>query len=82
MSNPSDGMFDGSRLLTPAEAGLYLGLSPSTLAKKRVLGVDSPAYVQSVRNGLVRYRMRDLVAWSEDRLKRSTSDGDAPQRRG
>lgn len=67
-------------VLTPKEAAAYVGLSASTLAKKRVTGLDSPPYVQSVPNGVVRYRVSDLDDWMEARVLRSTSDRTSPSR--
>jgi hypothetical protein len=67
-------------LLTPAEAGAELGLSPNTLSKWRVQG-RGPAFVKlgdgggaSGRGVAVRYRLSVVRAWVESHARRSTSD--------
>lgn len=50
-------------LMDTAGEAEYLGLSPSTLAKKRLSG-DGPTFVYlGGRNASVRYRLDDLNAW-------------------
>lgn len=64
-------------LLTPAEAGEFLALSPSWLAKLRLTG-DGPQFIKIGRR--VRYRTADLIRWAEAGLCKSTSGGSpAPQ---
>lgn len=63
-----------NRLLSTAEAAAYVGLAASTLEKRRVTGLDSPPFVQSVARGSVRYRLRDLEVWLEARTFRNTSE--------
>jgi hypothetical protein len=53
-------------------AALYLGLSPRTLEKWRLLG-QGPSYVKRGRRCL--YRLEDLDAWAEEGRTRSTSSG-------
>lgn len=69
----AQGVGDGP-VLTTEQAARYVGLSASTLAKKRVTGINSPPYVQAVRNGAVRYRTRDLDAWMDARTYSNTSE--------
>ena len=57
--------------LTTKEAAAWLGLAPDTLEKWRVKG-GGPPYRKHGR--YVRYHLEDLVAWSEARRRRSTSD--------
>jgi hypothetical protein len=59
--------------LNTREAAAWLGLTKNTLEKMRVFGVG-PLYRKHGR--YVRYHMEDLVAWSESRKRRSTSDAD------
>ena len=60
-----------SALYTTALAAQYLGLSTSTLEKWRVTGTG-PAYRKHGRR--VVYRKRELDAWSDSQLRRSTSE--------
>ncbi len=60
--------------LTPRAAAIYLGTSPSTLAKLRLFG-DGPPFTRIGR--AVRYRRRDLDAWMAARLVTSVSHGRA-----
>jgi len=62
---------DADALLFTAEAAYIAGLSPRTLEKLRVAGGACP-YVSLGR--AVRYRRRDLLAWIEGKVRRSTSD--------
>ena len=60
------------RLITEAEAAKILGYTRRALQNWRVRG-GGPVFVRvSARS--VRYRRRDLIAWAESRLARSTSD--------
>ncbi len=59
--------------LNTREAAAWLGLTKNTLEKMRVFGAG-PLYRKHGR--YVRYHMEDLVAWSESRKRRSTSDAD------
>lgn len=59
------------RLLTTQEAAERLGLSASTLAKLRLSG-EGPRYRKLTR--AVRYAEADLQAWSDARIRASTSD--------
>lgn len=58
-------------LLTTGQAAKLLGISSSSLCKRRVLG-DSPPFLKLGRS--VRYQKGDLFEWARLRLKRSTSD--------
>jgi hypothetical protein len=64
----------GSPFLTTVQAADYVGLSPRTLEKMRVLG-GGPRYRKHGR--YVRYHIDDLNAWSSSRTHDSTSDGAA-----
>lgn len=59
-------------LLTERQAAAFLGYKVKTLQKWRVTG-EGPVYI-SVSRRSVRYRRRDLIAWVNARLRRSTSD--------
>lgn len=60
------------RLLTVEQAAAFLNLRPRTLNKWRVIG-GGPAYI-AISNRAIRYRRRELVAWANERWRRSTSD--------
>jgi excisionase family DNA binding protein len=59
------------RLINEIEASDYLGLSERTLQKWRVVG-GGPRFVK-ISGRMIRYRRRDLNAWSEARLRANTS---------
>jgi hypothetical protein len=63
------------RLLTPAQAGQVVNLSPATLARRRMLG-GGPPFIKfgSSRQASIRYRKSDLDKWVEQSLRTSTSD--------
>ncbi len=60
------------RLITEREAAEFLGYSQKALQKWRCEG-GGPRFVRVSRRS-IRYRRRDLIAWAEERLRRSTSD--------
>lgn len=62
-------------LLRPPEAARYLGLSASTLAKKRLDG-SGPRFCK-ITSRLVAYRMSELCSFVENRMRSSTSDSGA-----
>ena len=57
--------------LETRDAAVYLGLSPSTLTKRRVNGSGSD-FVKLGRRVL--YRRQDLDKWLDSNVRRSTSD--------
>ncbi len=57
-------------LLTTEKAATRLGLSPSTLMKKRNTGHDPIPYLKLGRS--VRYRPADLEAWASAHSQTST----------
>jgi len=59
------------RLLNEREAAAFLGYSVRCLQNWRLRG-GGPMYVKAKRS--VRYRGRDLLAWVEGNLRRTTSD--------
>ena len=61
-----------SEYMTPKEAAEYLRSSPSTLAKRRLAGGDSPPFTRI--GAAIRYRKSDLDAWMAASVRRSTSD--------
>ena len=63
---------EGERLLTTAEANVFLRRAKGFLEKRRTSGVDSPPFIQAVKNGPVRYRVADLLAWEEARMRTCT----------
>lgn len=66
------------RLLTSAAAAERLGISRRTLEAWRSRG-GGPRFVAHSRR-LVRYRIADLDAWIDERLRSSSSDGGRPPR--
>jgi len=60
-----------ARRLASAEAAQYLGISASTLSKRRVFG-GGPRYLKLGRR--VVYDVRDLDKWLEAHRRASTSD--------
>lgn len=62
----------GDRILRLVEATAYLGLSVSTLAKRRMRG-EPPRFVK-LTNKLVGYRLSDCEAYLVARRRVSTSD--------
>ena len=63
------------RILRTPEAAQYLGLSPSTLEKKR-LDASGPAYFQ-LGGRAVGYDKAELDAWIDRQRRTSTSDSSA-----
>lgn len=61
------------RLMTPRQTADFLGLSESTLAKKR-LTKEGPPYIKM--GGTVRYRRSDLETFVERSVRRSTHKHD------
>ena len=59
-------------VLRPAAAAAYIGLTQSTLAKRRLRG-DGPVFVKLGAKA-VGYRLEDLDAWLAENVRRSTSD--------
>ena len=59
------------RTLSTPEAANYIGLSKSTLSKRRVFG-GGPKYLKLGRR--VVYDVRDLDAWLDASRRASTSD--------
>jgi hypothetical protein len=59
------------KLLKPADAAEFLGLSTSNLAKRRMTG-EGPRFVKM--NGAVRYDLEGLRAYVNQSIRRSTSD--------
>jgi hypothetical protein len=59
------------RLITEADAARYMGVSRSYLANSRCSGNEgAPAFVQHGR--MIRYDLRDLEAWIEERKHKPT----------
>ena len=65
-----------SSLLTVEQAAELLTLSSSTLNKRRTTG-GGPPFVKLGRS--VRYRLADVTAWLESRVRASTSEPGAPR---
>jgi|HubBroStandDraft_3_1064219.scaffolds.fasta_scaffold36925_4 hypothetical protein len=63
-------------LFTTCEAALYCHLSPRTLEKYRVVG-GGPRYIH-ISQRAIRYRLEDLDAWIDGKLRRTTSDPPRP----
>lgn len=64
--------------LRPAQAARYIGVSISTLAKWRSLGIG-PVF-EKCGPKLVYYYRRDLDAWMQTRKRSSTRSATPPQR--
>jgi predicted DNA-binding transcriptional regulator AlpA len=59
-------------LLRPPEAGAYIGLSVSTLAKQRLRG-DGPKFIR-LSPRAIGYLQSDLDAWCTEKRYSSTSE--------
>ncbi len=59
----------GTRLLTSREANDFLRRAPGFLEKRRSSGIDSPRYIQARPFGSVRYRVDDLLAWEDAKMR-------------
>jgi len=64
-------MTDNARVLRPPYAAKYLGLSESTLAKRRLYGLP-PAFL-NLGGRAIGYAIEDLDSWLESCRRRSTS---------
>ena len=64
--------FDNKAILRPAEAAEYLGVSTSTLAKRRLRG-EHPSFIKLGKKA-VGYLRQDLDAWIEECRRSSTSE--------
>jgi hypothetical protein len=64
-------------LLTPAEAGEQLGLTPAALAQLRYTG-SGPCFIKLTAKA-VRYRQSDLDSWIAAKARTSTRDCDIAQ---
>ena len=65
---------ESKKILSPKDAGDYVGVSPCTLANWRVQG-KGPRFIRlSTRK--IGYRMTDLEAWLTARSFCSTSEAD------
>lgn len=53
-------------------AASFLGVTPRALQKWRFLG-NGPSFVRISRRA-IRYRRQDLIQWSENLIRTSTSD--------
>lgn len=69
-----DKLFNAKRgcpYLTTVQAAEFLNLSPRTLEKMRITGEGPPYHKHGNR---VFYTLPELIAWSNARMKHSTSD--------
>ena len=71
MTNQDETQSNAEPFLTTKEAARFLVLKANTLEKMRVYG-GGPIYRKHGR--YVRYHIDDLNAWSNRRIKNSTSD--------
>jgi len=71
MTNQDETQSNAEPFLTTKEAAKFLILKANTLEKMRVTG-GGPIYRKHGR--YVRYHIDDLNAWSNQRIKNSTSD--------
>ena len=65
-------VIDPEALLTEVQAADLLQVTPRALQKWRATGTG-PRYVR-ISCRCVRYRRRDLIAWTESRLRFSTAE--------
>ncbi|MDR3606243.1 MAG: helix-turn-helix domain-containing protein [Oligoflexia bacterium] len=71
--NPNhDSKYDLDALLTEQQAAAFIGFTPRALQSWRCRG-GGPVFVR-VSARAIRYRLRDLMSWVEERLRSSTSD--------
>jgi len=63
---------DPERLMTETEAAAFLGVTRRALQQWRLNG-SGPKYVK-ISQRCVRYRRIELIKWSEERLRSSTSE--------
>jgi predicted DNA-binding transcriptional regulator AlpA len=63
---------DPDALIDERKAALFLSISDRTLRNWRTRG-GGPKFVK-ISTRCIRYRMRDLLEWSDHRTRRSTSD--------
>jgi len=63
---------DSERLMTETEAAGFLGVTRRALQQWRLNG-NGPKYVK-ISQRCVRYRRIELIKWSEERLRSSTSE--------
>ena len=64
---------DPDVFLNESRAAELISVNPRTLQQWRLRGTG-PKFVR-ISSRCVRYRYRDLMAWAEDRLRSSTSEG-------
>ena len=64
-------MTDTNRVLRPPEAAKYIGLSTSTLAKRRLYGL--PPVFLNLGGRAIGYAIDDLNSWLESCRRQSTS---------
>ena len=79
MSDPTPAQshtVDPDALLTEVQAADFLQVTPRALQKWRATGTGPP-YVR-ISSRCVRYRRRDLFAWTEGRLRTSTTQTELP----
>lgn len=62
------------RILDTAAANAFLGKAPGFLEKRRSSGIDCPRFIRTRPRCAVTYRVEDLLAWEEERMRRSTSE--------
>ncbi len=60
------------QLLNEKQAAAFLGYTPRAMQKWRCVG-SGPQFVR-VSQCSIRYRLKDLTAWIDSRLRTSTSD--------
>jgi predicted DNA-binding transcriptional regulator AlpA len=63
---------ESRRILRTPHAAAYVGLSPSSLEKMRLIG-DGPAFIR-LGERIVGYDVRDLDAWLERRRRCASRD--------
>jgi hypothetical protein len=74
LSAPKTTVFDADldRLITEHEAAAFIGYTVRALQNWRVRG-GGPRFVK-VSSRSIRYRHRDLLSWTEQHLRSSTSE--------
>ena len=70
-------MTEAKRVLRAPEAANYIGLSESTLAKRRLYG-QPPAFL-SLGGRAIGYAIEDIEAWLKSCRRQSTSQAEGAQ---
>lgn len=67
-----DKFISENQLISEKEAAVFLGFTPRFLQARRIRG-GGPQFVRISRRA-IRYRIRDLEKWIEERMRMNTSE--------